>query len=290
MQKLKVAAPMNYEKIDVRPYSAAVGAEIFGVDLAEPLDNRTWSEIHQAFHDHLVIFFRDQHISPAEQLSFARRFGELEPYPFVHGIEGYPELIEIVKMPNEIRNFGSPWHIDMSFREAPPLGAVLYAMEMPVAGGDTMFANTYLAYETLSEGMKEMVGRLRGVHNSGDPKGHSNNYRGMSLQEKKGVEREIRSHPLVRTHPVTGNKALMISPAYCTELEDMTPDESRVILDQLEQHATRHEFICRFRWEQNSIAVWDNRCAMHRVLEDDLAARAGGEGFKRVMRRATIRV
>ena len=281
---------MTYEKIDVRPYSSAVGAEIFGVDLSQPLDNHSWSEIHHAFHEHLVIFFRDQHISPAEQLAFARRFGELEPYPFVHGIEGYPELIEIVKMPDEIRNFGSPWHVDMSFRETPPLGAVLYAMEVPAVGGDTMFCNTYLAYETLSDGMKEMVGRLRAVHNSGDPRGHSNNYRGMSLQEKTGAVREIRSHPLVRTHPVTGKQGLFISPSYARQLEDMTPEESRLILSQLEEHATRHEFICRFCWEPNSIAVWDNRCAMHRVLEDDLAARAGGEGFKRVMRRATIRI
>ena len=108
---------MSYEKIDVRAYSSAIGAEIFGVDLSQPLDNHTWSEIHQAFHDHLVIFFRDQHITPDAQLAFARHFGELEPYPFVHGIDGYPELIEIVKMPDETRNFGSPWHIDMSFRE-----------------------------------------------------------------------------------------------------------------------------------------------------------------------------
>ena len=236
------------------------------------------------------IFFRDQHISPSEQLAFARRFGELEPYPFVHGIDGYPDLIEIVKMPNEIRSFGSPWHVDMSFRQAPPLGAVLYALEMPSAGGDTLFCNTYLAYETLSEGMKEMVGRLRAEHNSGDPKAHSNNYRGMSLQEKKGVAREIQSHPLVRTHPVTGKKSLFISPSYSQQLEDMSLEESRVILDQLEAHATQHEYICRFRWQPHSIAVWDNRCAMHRVLEDDLAARAGEEGFKRVMRRATIRI
>ena len=281
---------MNHSKIQIRPYSSAIGAEIFGIDLSIPLDARTWSEIHQAFHDHLVIFFRDQHISPSEQLAFARRFGELEPYPFVHGIDGYPDLIEIVKMPNEIRSFGSPWHVDMSFRQAPPLGAVLYALEMPSAGGDTLFCNTYLAYETLSEGMKEMVGRLRAEHNSGDPKAHSNNYRGMSLQEKKGVAREIQSHPLVRTHPVTGKKSLFISPSYSQQLEDMTLEESRVILDQLEEHATQHEYICRFRWAPHSIAVWDNRCAMHRVLDDDLAARAGGEGFKRVMRRATIRI
>jgi len=281
---------MRQANIEVRPYSSAIGAEILGVDLSRPLDDQTWTDIHQAFHDHLVIFFRDQHITPEQQLAFARRFGELEPYPFVHGIDGYPELIEIVKMPDEVRNFGSPWHVDMSFTTAPPLGAVLYALEMPEAGGDTLFCNSYLAYETLSDGMKEMVGRLRAVHNSGDPKGHSNNYRGMSLQEKKGAAREICPHPLVRTHPVTGRKSLFICPAYSRQLEDMTLEESRIILDQLEEHATRHEFICRFRWEPYSIAVWDNRCAMHRVLEDDLAARAGRNGFKRVMRRATIRI
>ena len=280
---------MSNGSIDVRPYATAIGAEIHGVDLARPLDNRTWTAIQDAFHAHLVIFFRDQHITPEQQVAFSRRFGELEPYPFVHGIEGFPELIDVVKLPDEVINFGHGWHADMSFREAPPLGAVLHGIEVPPVGGDTMFANMYLAYETLSDGMKAYVGAARGIHDSGEPKGHSQNYKGMSLMEKEGASREIRSHPLVRTHPATGRKSLFVSPDYCLEIEGAGRAESRRILEHLERHATQDEFTCRFRWEPDSIAVWDNRCTMHKVLSDDLGARFGGNGFKRVMRRATIR-
>ncbi len=275
--------------IEVRPCASAIGAEIHGVDLARPLDNRTWAAIHDAFHEHLVIFFRDQDITPEQHVAFSRHFGELEPYPFVNGIEGFPELIEIVKMPDEVRNFGYGWHTDMSFREAPPLGAVLHGLEVPPVGGDTVFANMYLAYETLSDGMKAIVESARGIHDSHEPSDHSQKYKGMSLAERKGTKREIRRHPLIRVHPVTGRTSLFISPSYCWQIEGMTDEESRMILDHLERHATRDEFTCRFRWAPNSMAVWDNRCIVHRVLSDDLGAARDGHGFKRVMRRATIR-
>ncbi len=275
--------------IEVRPCASAIGAEIHGVDLARPLDNRTWAAIHDAFHEHLVIFFRDQDITPEQHVAFSRHFGELEPYPFVNGIEGFPELIEIVKMPDEVRNFGYGWHTDMSFREAPPLGAVLHGLEVPPVGGDTMFANMYLAYETLSDGMKAIVERARGIHDSHEPSDHSQKYKGMSLAERKGAKREIRPHPLIRVHPVTGRTSLFISPSYCWQIEGMTAEESRMILGHLERHAAREEYSCRFRWQPNSIAIWDNRCIMHRVLSDDLGAARDGHGFKRVMRRATIR-
>lgn len=279
---------MGNSSFDIRPLASAIGAEISGVDLAEPLDDGVWTRIERAFHDHCVIFFRDQHITPDQHVAFSRRFGPLEEYPFVHGIDGHPELIEIVKMPDEVRNFGAGWHADMSFRETPPLGAVLYGVEVPPVGGDTMFANMYLAYDALSDGMRSIVDSAKGVHDSHEPGNHSRNYKGMSLQGKEGIDRQVMSHPLYRTHPVTGRRSLFISPDYCMELEGMTPEESRLLLDHLERHATRDELICRFRWQPNSIAVWDNRCTMHKALNDDLAAAAGGKGFRRVMRRSTI--
>src|SRR5262245_8383482 len=144
--------------IDVRPYASGIGAEIFGVDLSRTLDEQTWADVHQAYLEHLVLFFRDQHLTPEQHLSFSRRFGQLGSYPFAQGLDGYPELIEVVKMPDEVHNFGSGWHTDMSFRAAPPVGAALYAMQVPPAGGDTMFANMCLAYQALSPGMQEMVG------------------------------------------------------------------------------------------------------------------------------------
>ncbi len=279
---------MCAQSIEVRPLASAIGAEIHGVDLKEPLSNAQWSAIEQAFHDHLVIFFRDQDLTPEQHIAFSRRFGTLEDYPFVHGIEGFPELIEIVKMPSEVRNFGAGWHTDMSFREDPPLGAVLCGMEMPPVGGDTMFANMHLAYATLSKGMKTIVDTLKAVHDSHEPANHSKNYKGMSLRGKENMTRQITSHPLYRTHPATGRRSLFISPDYCCEIEGMTTEESALLLNHLEAHATRDEFTCRFSWEPHSIAVWDNRCTMHKALNDDLAARTGGEGFKRVMRRSTI--
>lgn len=279
----------QYREIDVRPYSSALGAEIAGVDLSRPLDSATWSEIERAFIQYHVIFFHDQHISPAQQTIFSRRFGELEPYPYLRGIDGHPELIDIVKLPEETRGFGAGWHVDMSFREQPPLGTVLYALQMPPVGGDTLFANLCLAYEFLSDGMKSMLADLRAVHDSLDPKDHSERYKGMQSQKRKGAMRENQLHPLMRTHPVSGLRSLFISPAYCWQLDGMTVEESEPILDYLRDHATRHEFLCRFRWRENSIAVWDNRCTLHRVIEDDIAAHTTGTGFRRVMRRATIK-
>lgn len=275
--------------MDIRPYSTAVGAEISGVDLSRPLADDVWAEILAAFHRYLAIFFRDQQLAPDEQLAFARRFGELEPYPFVHGMDGFPELIEIVKLPDEVRNFGHDWHADMTFREQPPLGAVLYAVEVPPVGGDTLFANMYLAWESLSEGMKTALSGLKGLHDSADPSWHSEGYRGMSMRKREGAVRQVAAHPFSRTHPATGRTSLFVSPSYCRRIEGMTEGESRMILAHLAAHATRDAFACRFRWQPGTVVVWDNRCLIHQALEDDLGAMFAGQGFRRVMRRATIR-
>jgi taurine dioxygenase len=279
---------MSANGIDIRPYASAIGAEIHGVNLSRPLDDVTWAAIHEAFHEYLVIFLPDQKLSPAQHVAFASRFGQLVPYPFVHGIDGYPDLIDIVKTPEEVQNFGSGWHTDMSFTKSPPLGAVLQGLEVPPKGGDTMFANMYLAYELLSDGMKALVGRIRGIHDSHEPEGHSQRYKGMSLLGKDGAKRQVHHHSLVKVHPVTGRKSLFISPDYCMQLEGMTEAESRPLLGTLEHHATRHELTCRFRWRPHSVVVWDNRCTMHNALNDDLGARMGRHGFRRVVRRATI--
>jgi taurine dioxygenase len=279
---------MSASGIDIRPSAAAIGAEIHGVYLRQPLDNETWAAILDAFHEYLVVFFRDQDLSADQHAAFAERFGQLVPFPYVQGIEGHPSLIDVVKTPSEVHNFGSGWHADMSFTAEPPLGAVLRGIEVPPKGGDTMFANMYLAYELLSDGMKALVERTRGVHDPHDPIGHTQRYEGMSLLAREGEARQIHHHSLVKVHPVTGRKSLFISPDYCMQLEDMTEEESHPLVDYLERHATSHALTCRFHWAPNSIAVWDNRCTMHNALEDDLGARMNGHGFRRVMRRATI--
>jgi taurine dioxygenase len=279
---------MRYETITVRPYSTALGAEVLDVDLSRPLAEGAWREIARAFREFLVLFFRDQEITPEQQIAFARRFGDLEPYPFVDGMEDYPELIEIVKLPTEVQNFGSGWHVDMSYREIPPAGAVLLGVEVPPVGGDTMFANLCLAYESLSDGMKSLLERLRGVHASDAPGAQTEKLEGMDIKWHERP-RQAREQPLLRVHPETGRKSLFISPDYCSQLAGMSLEESRALIGFLERHATRPEFTCRFRWRPKSIAVWDNRCVMHNALDDDLAARRGGSGFRRVMRRATIK-
>ena len=275
--------------LEIRPYSTAVGAEVLGVDLSRPLDDGVWTAIRDAFLDRHVLFFRDQTLTPRRQVDFSRRFGALEEYPFVHGLDGWPELVEIVKEADEVVNFGHDWHIDMTFRERPPLGAVLYAVEVPPVGGDTLFANMHLAWEMLSDGMKTALRQLAGLHDSGEPARHSRNFRGMRMREREGGERQVARHPFVRVHPETGRESLLISPSYCQRIEGMTDGESATILDLLKRHATQDRFACRFRWAPGSVAVWDNRCLMHVALEDDLAALRGERGFARRMRRATIR-
>ena len=155
---------MPYETIDVRPVTTAPGAEVYGVDLSRPLDNATSEELHRAFLDHLVLFFHDQHMTPEQQITFARRYGELNVHPFVESLAGYPEIVEVLKNQGDSKNFGGLWHIDLTFLEAPPMAAILYAKEVPPHGGDTLFTNLYMAYETLSDGMKAMVDGLVGVH------------------------------------------------------------------------------------------------------------------------------
>lgn len=282
---------MPIQTISIRPYSSAIGAEVLGVDLAHPLDEGTWTLIHEAFRQHLVLFFRDQDLSPEQHLAFSRRFGELEPYPYADGMNEYPELVEVVKLADEVETFGGGWHVDMSFRESPPLGAALYAIDVPPAGGDTLFANMHLAFETLSPGMQGLVRRLKGVHDSHlyltFTRTQTPAYRGMKMRNEYPAE--VHVHSLTRVHPVSGRTSLFISPDYCGQLEGMSKAESTVLLDFLERHATRHEFICRFRWEPGSVALWDNRCVMHNALRDDIGARLHGKGFKRVMRRSTIR-
>ena len=282
---------MHAPNLRIRPWSAAIGAEVLGVDLSAPLDEGVWTQIHEAFRRHLVLFFRDQDLTPEQHLAFSRRFGALEPYPFADGMEGYPELVEVVKLPDEVNAFGSGWHVDMSFREAPPLGAALHAIDVPPAGGDTLFANMHLAFETLSPGMQRLVRSLKAVHDShlylSFEDAHLPAYRGMKMRNDDPAE--VRAHPLTRVHPESGRTSLFISPDYCGRLEGMNAAESAALLDPLERHATRHELICRFRWEPGSLALWDNRCVMHNALRDDIGARLRGQGFRRVMRRSTIK-
>jgi taurine dioxygenase len=280
-------------RIEVKPIAGALGAEIAGADLGK-LDDETFDEIKAAWLEHLVVFFRDQEIRPEEQIAFAKRFGDIHYHPFMRGMNEHPEILEIIKEEGDTKAFGEVWHTDQMFNPKPAKATILYAKETPNAGGDTMFTNLYLAYETLSAPMKEMINGVK-TWNVGDRKTLAQNgpmasaprqgrYAGnekmaAKVRDPGDVQTEA-AHPLVRTHPDTGRKALYIS-NHTQTLDGFNRAEARPILDFLMAHAVQPEFTCRFRWEPGSLAIWDNRCTQHRALNDY-------HGKRRRMHRITI--
>jgi taurine dioxygenase len=277
---------MTYRTISVNRISGALGAEISGVDLSQKLDDAVIGEIRHALTDNQVIFFRDQHLTPDQHLAFGRRFGELQVHEFVEGMEGNEEILEVRKEEYETRNFGGGWHTDVSYLERPALGSVLYAREVPAVGGDTMFASQYLAYDTLSDGMKSMLGDMTAVHSARRPYGlnamrrYDPGDKSMRFNYSENAHGEV-EHPVIRTHVETGRKSLYVNGAFTIRFKDMTEEESAPLLNYLWQHAVRPEFTCRFRWEKGSIAFWDNRCVQHNAVNDY-------HGQRRVMHRVTI--
>lgn len=273
---------MAFSHIDVRPISGAIGAEIHGVDLSQNLDDGVVAEIRQAWLDNLVVFFRDQELTPAQQVSLAERFGEPVEYPFVQGLPDFPVITPIVKLEHETVNFGGLWHTDTTYQERPPMATMLYAHEVPAFGGDTLFANCYRAYDTLSDGLKATLEPLIGINSS--TKGRVVDTRAARVADapKEDVKvAKIAEHPVVRVHPETGRKCLYVSFAHTTCFKGWTEAESRPLLDFLFDHQTQPEFTCRFRWEAGSIALWDNRCALHNPINDY-------QGQKRVLHRITF--
>ena len=279
--------PAPYEKITVSRVSGAMGAEIGGVDLAK-LDDATFAEIHRAWLENNVVFFRDQTMTPAQYLGFAKRWGDIHLHPYMKGMADHPEIFEIIKTETETKNFGNRWHTDQQFCEEPAKATMLYAQETPAAGGDTMFANLYLAYDALSDGMKQMLANVK-TYSMGDRK-----YGGKSRAERYNDGGDTMgkrvappkqdmnaAHPLIRTHPETGRKALYIG-SHTDRFDGMTKEESEPLRKFLMQHARRPEFTCRFRWQPGSIAIWDNRCSQHYAINDYT-------GQRRRMLRITIK-
>jgi taurine dioxygenase len=271
----------EYRRIVVAPLAGALGAEIRGVDAGADLADETVAEIRRAWLDHCVVFFRDQALTPERFLAFARRIGEPVEYPFVKGIDGYPEIIEVSKLPGETVNFGGIWHSDTVYLERPPMGTMLVAREIPPYGGDTLYSSMYAAYEALSPGMKRVLEGLRAVNTSAladVSKTREDRMRDAGTQDEREF---VSEHPVVRTHPETGRKALYVNVAHTARFVDMTEDESRPLLRYLFEHSVRPEFTCRFRWRVGSLALWDNRCAMHNPVNDY-------HGFTRTMHRITL--
>jgi taurine dioxygenase len=279
---------MAYQTIEARPVAGALGAMIEGIDLSQELDNAQASDLHQALLDHCVIFFRDQRLAPEEHLALGRRFGTLNIHEFVEAMPGHPEILVVAKYEGDTKNFGRGWHSDVTYLDKPALGSILYALDVPDHGGDTMFANQYMAYETLSPGMQRMLDGLTAIHSARGIYGidADNTYAGgkglsaMKIMRSEAAHRET-EHPVVRTHPETGRKGLYVNRNFTVRFKDMTVEESRPLLNFLWKHAVRSEFTCRFRWEKGSVAFWDNRCVQHYALNDY-------QGQRRVMHRVTI--
>ena len=268
--------------LEVRRIAGALGGEIHGVDLSRPLSEDSVAEIRRALLDHLVIFFRGQDLTPAQFLAFARSMGRPVEYPFVKGIPDYPEIIQVMKLEDERSNFGGIWHTDTAYLEMPPMGSMLLAREVPPVGGDTLFANQYLAYEALSPGMRRLVDGLTGVNSSAKADVTKTREDRLRTDAREDARTEyLAEHPVVRTHPETGRRSLYVNIAHTVRFQDMTEEESAPLLGYLFQHQVRPEFTCRFQWAVGSIAFWDNRCTLHNPVNDY-------HGFRRVMHRITL--
>jgi len=273
----------NFNHIKIKPISGAMGAEVFDVDLSSELSFETWNEIKEAFHNFLVLIFRDQNLTDQQQFNFTQRFGKLIPHPYVKGLPEIPEIFKIIREPGESYSWDGFYHSDLMFLKKPPLGATLYAKECPPFGADTAFTNMYLAYDTLSDGMKDLLDGLEAENESGNPEKYSNRYQSMEELGKKGAMGAV--HPMVRVHPGTGKKALFSSLAFTKRIKGMTDKESAPILNFLYEHSKEAHLGCRLQWEKGSLALWDNRVCLHHAVADYF-----GEVSKhrRVMQRCTI--
>jgi taurine dioxygenase len=260
--------------MEVRRVAGALGAEILGVDLSKEIPAEA---IRAAFLEHQVIFFRDQPLTPAQFMAFARRMGKPIEYPFVKGIEGFPEVIEVKKLEHERHNFGGIWHSDTAYLDLPPMGSMLLAREIPPYGGDTLFASQYLAYESLSEGMKRLLDGLVAVNSSSK----ADVTRTREDRVKEYATHYEAEHPVVRTHPETGRKALYVNFGHTVRFRGMSEEESTPLLEYLFRHQVKPEFTCRFQWRVGSLAFWDNRCTQHNPINDY-------HGYRRVMHRITL--
>ena len=254
--------------LTIKKLSGNIGAEIGGIDLAHASDAEI-AAIRQVWLDHNVVFFRDQDLPPADFLALARRFGTPIEYPFINGIDGFSEIIPVLKLPHERVNFGGIWHTDTSYLEVPPAATMLVAREVPSHGGDTLFANMYLAYDALSVGMKRLLDGL--VCISSSAKADVSRTREDRVRDGKRDDAKTlyeAAHPVVRTQPETGRKALYVNVAHALRFVDMTPEESAGLLGFLFEHQIRPEFTCRFRWSAGAVALWDNRCTLHNPVND----------------------
>jgi taurine dioxygenase len=275
----------SYQRISVVPSGAALGAEIRGVGLTGTIPDDTFAEIRKAWLEHSMVYFRDQAIAPGDQVAFARRFGELDVYPFVQPVPGHPEVIPIVKEPEGSFNFGGAWHTDTAYTERPPMATMLHAVQTPSHGGDTMFASGHAAWDALPDEKKSLLEGVRGIFTPSKVHGKGGYYSRADypMDKAEALDPEFRvEHPVCRTHPETGRKALYFSAPHMEGFSGFSEDEGRELLGYLFGHMTQNAFVFRLKWSPKTVAIWDNRCVQHYALNDY-------DGERRVMHRITIR-
>jgi taurine dioxygenase len=270
----------------VHPVAPHCGADIVGVDLLDP-SAETMALMRQALADYAVVFVRDQHLAPEQQVELTRRFGAVLRVPYITPLAEHPDVVAVLKEADErnISTFGGTWHSDFSFLDEPPSLTLLYALELPDIGGDTLWSSQYAAYDALSAGMQRLLDPLRAIHTAwphgtkGPDTSSAVSRSVIMTRNDPSADREI-VHPVVRVHPVTGRKALFVNPVYTQRFEDMTEEESQPLLHYLVDHATRAEFTCRLRWTRGTLAIWDNRCLLHLAINDY-------DGSRRLLHRTT---
>ena len=270
----------------ISPVAPACGAEVVGIDLCDP-SAETMSLISQALADYAVLFVRDQQLTPEQQVELTRRFGAVLRVPYITPLTEHPDVVAVLKQADErnISTFGGTWHSDFSFLDEPPSLTLLYALELPMVGGDTLWSSQYAAYDTLSTGMKRLLDPLRAIHTAWP---HGTKGPDVTVAVSRSIimtrndpsaDREV-THPVVRVHPDTGRKALFVNPVYTQRFEHMTAEESQPLLQYLFDHATQAEFTCRLRWTPGTLAIWDNRCLLHLAINDY-------DGSRRLLHRTT---
>ena len=268
---------------EIEHLTPAIGSEVRGLDLARPLPQDTLIRVRALWLERKVLFFRDQRLTPDQQLAFTRQFGEVEKYPFLPGIDGYPLIAPVLKLPHEKVNFGGLWHSDTTYLETPAAGATLYAIELPPLGGDTLFANMALAYETLPDDLKKAIGGLKAVNSSA--KADVTKTREDRLKEvgDRARPQEFTSiHPVVRIHPETGEQILYVNEGHAVHFEGWSEQDSLPLLEALYKHQRKPEFQCRFRWSPGALVMWDNRSCQHYPVNDY-------HGHRRLLHRISLK-
>jgi taurine dioxygenase len=270
----------HFEVEDLSPF---IGSKIHGLDLSKPIAADTLSELRRVWLARKVLFFLNQQLTPDQQVAFTRQFGEIDKYPFLKGIEGKPLVAPVLKLPEETINFGGVWHSDTTYLELPAGGASLYALELPPLGGDTIFCNMGTAYETLSQDIKDKIDPLKAVNTSNKAAvSKTRRHRLADSGDPSAAEVFTHVHPVVRTHPESGERTLYVNEAHTSRFDGRTEKDSEPLLNELYQHARKPEFQCRFRWTLGAVVLWDNRSTHHYPINDY-------HGYRRLLHRVSLK-